>query len=90
MKEEKAVDERVGRTRNIEPSFVWRDFERAKTAVIPPNEKEGELKSRSIVNPYGTIDSRALCHESAMQRSTKSCCAATPLSIQMRYIVMQS
>lgn len=50
MKEEKAVDERVGRTRNIEPSFVWRDFERAKTAVIPPNEKEGELKSRSIVN----------------------------------------
>ena len=50
MKEEKAVDERVGRTRTIEPSFVWRDFERVKTAVIPPNEKEEELKSRSIVS----------------------------------------
>lgn len=50
MKEEEAVDEREGRTRNIEPSFVWRDFERTKTAVIPPSEKEGELKSRSIVN----------------------------------------
>lgn len=74
----------------MEPSFVWRDFERAKTAVIPPNEKEEELKSRSIVNLYGTLDSRVLCHENAMQRSTRSYCAATPLSIQMRSIKMQS
>lgn len=72
MREEKAVDERVGRTRNLEPSFVWRDLESAKTAVIPTNEKEEELKSRSIVNlQFRYIDSRVLCHESAMQRSMK-------------------
>ena len=56
----------------MEPSFVWRDLESAKTAVIPTNEKEEELKSRSIVNlQFKYIDSRVLCHESAMQRSMK-------------------
>ena len=49
MKEEKVIDERIGRTRNMEPSFVWRDFENTTTAVIQTNQKEEELKSRSIV-----------------------------------------
>ena len=66
MKEEKPVDEREGRTRNVEPSFDWRDFESAKTAVIPTNEKEAELKSRSIVVLVQTIDNRVLSHEIPM------------------------